>query len=244
MDYCSAIRGILNSNQGSPVYPAGLRMFNALKQVRKSLQSNIDLKRDTPSHRLVERLAKCIDRGFERVKGAFEEIRQRVEEIRAIGKTLDPGTGSSEERQKAFEELRGSFAQKRADPISQHMAGVMERFKEGLFAGGDDIDIPQDNLEEERWFKKPKSHERRITGRRHTGTRIVEEGATMMLALDAHVSHPQPFCTEDLKPYRTAEVPESQKAAIHRRKIMRKARSRRNLKLLLTDLELRYLTDP
>ena len=242
LDYCSAIRGILNSNQGSPEYPSGLRMFDRLKQVRESLQINIDLKRDTPSDRLVNRLAKCIDRGFERVEGTFEEIGGRVEEIRAIGKTVNPETGNSEERQKVVEELRSRFAQK-ADPISQHMAKIMERFQKGLFAGGDDLDIPQDNLEEERWFKKPKSHERRITGRRHAGTRIVREGATMMPALDAHVSHPKPFSPEELWSYCTATVPESQKAAIHRRKVMRKAGSRKKLMPLLTDLEQRYLTD-
>ena len=216
-------------------------MLDGLKTVRESLQVIIDQSTDTPTHKLIERLAKCIDRGLERVAGKFEEIRRQTEQIRQVQQSLDPDTGSSEQREAVFEALGRRF-QQTADEVSQHMAGVMKRFKVGLFAGGDDLDIPRDNLEEERWFKKPKSHERRITGRRHTGTRIVQEGGTMMLAIDAHVSHPQPFLPEELMPYRTAEVPESQKAAIHRRRIMRKARSRKKLKLLLTNLERRYLT--
>ena len=47
----------------------------------------------------------------------------------------------------------------------------------------------------------------------------------MMLALDAHRHHPQPFTEEELRPYRDAEVPDSQKEVIHRRKVMRAARS-------------------
>ncbi|GAH39818.1 unnamed protein product, partial [marine sediment metagenome] len=85
----------------------------------------------------------------------------------------------------------------------------------------------------------PKSHERRIHGHRHAGTRIVQEGPTKTLVLDAHLSHPQPFSPEELIPYRKAEMPEAQKAAIRRRKIRRKARSKK-LKLLLKYFEQRY----
>jgi 2,3-bisphosphoglycerate-independent phosphoglycerate mutase len=37
----------------------------------------------------------------------------------------------------------------------------------------------------ERWFRLPKSHERRIHGRRHAGVRLVQTGATLVPALDA-----------------------------------------------------------
>ncbi|MBA7702493.1 hypothetical protein ES703_111262 [subsurface metagenome] len=179
-------------------------------------------KRDTPSHTLIEQLAKCIDRGFETAKENFEEISKRVEDIRAVEKTLDPITAGSEEREESFNMLINSFAQKQ-DTVSQHMAKIMKSFRPGLFAGGEDLDIPEDNLDLERWFKNPKSHESCIHGHRHSGTRIVQEGPTKMLALDAHLSHPYPFSQEELKNYYKADMPESQKAAIRRRKIMRKA---------------------
>ena len=76
------------------------------------------------------------------------------------------------------------------------MGRVMASFKPGLFAGGDRGDWPGDNLDLERWFRLPKGHERRIHGRCHAGVRIVQEGATMMLALDAHRHHSQPFTEE------------------------------------------------
>ena len=242
MDYCSAIRGILNSNQGSPAYPAGLRMRDSLKKVRGSLQVNMDLGRDTLSHALVCRLANCIERGFKATADNFKQIRQQVTWVKKVEKTLDTDTGNSKEREEAFNTLKDSFAGKQ-DAVSQHMAKVMKSFRAGLFVGGDDLDIPEDNLDLERWFKNPKSHERRIHGHRHTGTRIVQEGSTKMLALDAHWSHPHAFSPHELQPYRNVEMPETQKAAIHRRKIMRKARSRKKLKLLLQDFEQRYLTD-
>jgi len=120
------------------------------------------------------------------------------------------------------------------------MAGLMHRFRAGLFAGGNELDQFQDNLDLERWFRLPKGHERRIHGHRHAGVRIVQEGPTMVHALDAHVAHPEPFTAEDLWPYRSAREPECQRRAIHRRKVMRKARSKIRRPELLAELERRY----
>jgi hypothetical protein len=41
LDYCSAVRGILNDDQGGPLHPPGLRMAEALGEVRRSLQRNL-----------------------------------------------------------------------------------------------------------------------------------------------------------------------------------------------------------
>lgn len=116
----------------------------------------------------------------------------------------------------------------------------MTSFQPGLFAGGDRGDWPRDNLDLERWFRLPKGHERRIHGRCHAGVRIVQEGETMMLALDAHRHHPHPFTEAELRPYRDAEVPDSQKEVIRRRKVMRAARSKKKRAGLLRELEKRY----
>jgi hypothetical protein len=45
LDYCAAVRGIINSSQGGPLRPPGLRMSEALGEVRKSLQRNLRLKK-------------------------------------------------------------------------------------------------------------------------------------------------------------------------------------------------------
>ena len=58
--------------------------------------------------------------------------------------------------------------------------------------------------------------------------RIVQEGATLVLALDAHLEHDRPFTAEDLLPYRQAQPPQDQQEAMQRRKVMRKARSKKN----------------
>ena len=121
------------------------------------------------------------------------------------------------------------------------MAKVMASFAPGLFVGGDDPDLPHDNLELERWFRHPKGHERRIHGHCHAGVRIVLEGPTLMLALDAHQAHPAPFHVSELLPYVNAPPPASQRDALHRRRIMRKARSRKKRPMLLQTLERHYL---
>jgi len=45
LDYCAAVRGILNDDQGGPLQPPGLRMAEALTEVRASLQRNLDAKK-------------------------------------------------------------------------------------------------------------------------------------------------------------------------------------------------------
>jgi len=45
LDYCTAVRGILNSNQGGPLHPAGCRMAEGLRQVHNSIQRNLDAKK-------------------------------------------------------------------------------------------------------------------------------------------------------------------------------------------------------
>jgi hypothetical protein len=45
LDYCVAVRGILNNDQGGPLHPPGLQMAEALHEVQESLQRNLDAKK-------------------------------------------------------------------------------------------------------------------------------------------------------------------------------------------------------
>jgi hypothetical protein len=45
LDYCAAVRGILNDDQGGPLQPPGLRMAEALDEVRESIQRDLDEKK-------------------------------------------------------------------------------------------------------------------------------------------------------------------------------------------------------
>ena len=38
LDYCTAVKGILNDDQGGPLHPPGLRMVDALQSVRESVE--------------------------------------------------------------------------------------------------------------------------------------------------------------------------------------------------------------
>lgn len=51
LDYCAAVRGIINSSQGGPLRPPGLRMAEALGDVRRSLQRNVRRKKGGASKR-------------------------------------------------------------------------------------------------------------------------------------------------------------------------------------------------
>jgi len=187
----------------------------------------------------LSRLAACIDNGLGLVKSQQETIRFHVETIREVAATLDPAAKTSARRQSDFDAILARLDGD-GDPIHERMVGLMRGFRTGLFAGDDAFDQVHDNLDLERWFRLPKGHERRIHGHRHAGVRIVQEGPTLVHALDAHHTHPEPFGVDDLLPYRWARAPACQCQAIHRRKVMRKARSKTKRPKLLADLERRY----
>ena len=236
LDYCAAVRGILNDDQGGPLHPPGLRMAEALDEVRESIQRNLDEKKGG-SQRSNSAAWPVASTG---VWTMSEPSKRRSETTsrtsRRSPRPSIPEAGAAQDRQEKFEELIDRF-ERDEDPIRQHMAGVMISFLAGLFVGEGKFEEIKDNLDLERWFRLPKSHERRIHGHRHAGVRIVQEGPTLVHALDAHVAHPGPFTAEDLLPYRTAREPPCQREAMDRRKIMRKARSKKKRPILLADLK-------
>lgn len=128
-----------------------------------------------------------------------KQVAEYVVAIREVEALLDPTTNPCRKRRQLFGALERKMLAD-SDSIYRKMGRVMASFEPGLYAGGDRGDWPSDNLDLERWFRLPKGHERRIHGRCHAGVRIVQEGATMMLALDAHRHHPQPFTEKDLRP--------------------------------------------
>jgi hypothetical protein len=49
LDYCAAVRGILNDDQGGPLHPPGLRMAEALNEVQASIRRNLGTQKgDSP----------------------------------------------------------------------------------------------------------------------------------------------------------------------------------------------------
>ena len=45
LEYFAVVRGILNDDQGGPLHPPGLRMAEALGEVRDSIERNLDEKK-------------------------------------------------------------------------------------------------------------------------------------------------------------------------------------------------------
>lgn len=242
LEYCSTVRGILNKNQGGPLDPPGLRMAARLKEVRTSIERSLELEPASETAQALHRLVGCINRGLEEVAEPLGRIPDYVDVIRKVRDTLEPGkTGGkraprTRTRQRQFNRICSRLAASE-DEIEQAMAGVMERFEPGLFVGGEDVQTIQDNMDLERWFKRPKAHLRKIHGRQHAGVKIVVEGPSLALALDAHVSHRRPFREDELRPYFGARPSAEQLDAVERRKIMWRARSYKLLPGLLAELE-------
>ena len=229
LDYCSAVRGILNDNHGGPAHPAGLRMLEALGDVQKSLQRVASSGRVGPAIDLLARLKGFIDRGVVDQRKPFTHVRQYTQQVRHVMKLLTNEDGLPLAKRKSqFAAKLDDFQHRENGGVYAHFAKVMASFRPGLFVGARLAAYPRDNLDLERWFRCPKSHERRIHGHRHAGVRIVRDGPTLIPTLDAHASHPRVFSREDLFSFRLASPPPSQVAAQQRHFIMRQSRSKKN----------------
>jgi hypothetical protein len=159
------------------------------------------------------------------VAGEQEQIQGYVHEVKRVEATLDPSKGSSKQRRRRFARLKRRLKNS-GDAVRMQMAVVMVAFSAGLFSGPEVDQEIRDNLDLERWFRLPKGHQRRIHGRKHAGVRLVQEGATLMPALDAHKDRQEPFGAEELLGYKDAKPPEQEQEAMHRRQVMRRARSK------------------
>jgi hypothetical protein len=180
---------------------------------------------------------------LQEVASEQEPIKGYVNEVKRVAATLDPSQGSCMQRKRRFARLRRRL-QNSGDAVRMQMAVVMVAFSVGLFSGPEVDQEIRDNLDLERWFRLPKGHERRIHGRKHAGVRLVQEGATLMPALDAHKDREEPFQPEELLDYKDAKPPSQEQEAMHRREVMRRARSKTQRPILLAELERRYLDAP
>jgi hypothetical protein len=163
--------------------------------------------------------------------------------VKRVEATLDPTEGSVKQRKRRFHQLKRRL-KKSGDEVRIQMAVVMVAFSAGLFAGPEVDQEIRDNLDLERWFRLPKGHQRRIHGRKHAGVRLVQEGATLLPTLDAHKDREEPFKPEELLDYKDATPPRQEQEAMHRRKVMRRARSKKQRPILLAELERRYRDAP
>jgi len=229
LDYCSAVRGILNDNHGGPFHPAGLRMLEALGDVQESLSRVVSSGKADPAIDLLARLRGFISGGVADQRESFARVREYTQQVRQVINLLtNKGRLPVVKRRSRFAAKIKTFQSRAADVVYRHLAKVMTSFRPGLFVGAKLTTYPRDNLDLERWFRCPKSHERRIHGHRHAGVRIVRDGPTLIPTLDAHASHPAVFSREDLFPFRFASAPSSQLAAQHRHAIMRQSSSKKN----------------
>ena len=185
-----------------------------------------------------------MDRGLEVSRAAVEHVGLYAQDLQAVDGTLRPSATALGDEREARCSARHQAWQSSTDPVHQHVATMMSSCEPGVLVGGEAADCPADHVDVERWFKGPKGHERRMHGHRHAGVRIVQQGPTLLLALDAHGHHDGPLTVGDLAPYGHARVPESQQQAGERGKIMRQARSRKKRSVLLANLEKRYYNAP
>ena len=78
LDYCGAVRGILNDDQGGPLHPPGLRMAEALQEVRRVAPEEPGGEKRGRSEKQLRELQGCIDRGLQAVAAEQKQIQEHV----------------------------------------------------------------------------------------------------------------------------------------------------------------------
>lgn len=204
-------------------------MREALGDVQESLNRVVSSGKADPAIDLLARLGGFIEGGVADHRQSFARVQKYTQQVRqVINLVTNVRRLPVAERRSRFAAKIKTFQHRAADVVYRHFAKVMTSFRPGLFVGTKMTTYPRDNLDLERWFRCPKSHERRIHGHRHAGVRIVRDGPTLIPTLDAHASHPDVFTREDLFPFRFASAPSSQLAAQQRHAIMRQSSSKKN----------------
>jgi len=201
-------------------------MANALGEVLTSIELNLKTPKKGIICEQLNKLKNCIENGLGIYNDDKPYILQCLEEINKIQDTINPKTGPWQQRILTFRKMVFRLRCSN-DPIKMKMSKVMRSFFRGLFVGGDNLEMPDDNLDLERWFKTPKGHERRINGHSHAGTRIVYEGPTLMPTLDVHRRMDKPFTVDDLLPYAHVRIPSTQEAAMLRHRAMKCGNSKK-----------------
>lgn len=113
----------------------------------------------------MKRLHSYIKRGLSIYYSEQKEVEKYTNEIKIVANTLNSETGKLKNRLAKFRRLKSRF--KNADDlIKNQMSEIMHSFRALLFVGDDNLSIPKAYLDLERWFKKPKGHERKIHGLR------------------------------------------------------------------------------
>ena len=171
-------------------------MAEALGDGRAALHRHLDAHRGGRAPPHLQRLAAGSDRGVAEGREEHTVVRQHLQALQRVAVTRTPANGSATARQAPCTRLQEEFAGL-APPLSPHVAGVMASCTAGRFVGGDTRPCLQDHWDLERGFRKPKGHQRPLHGHRHAGVRLVQEGPTLLRALDAHVTHPEPFTAND-----------------------------------------------
>ena len=121
-----------------------------------------------------EDLRKMRERRRDRWTATFSRVRSYSDQVREVVEILSVEEGGSlSGRESLFAAKLAEFQSFADDKIYQSMAKIMTSFEVGLFAGIELREYPYDNLGIERWFRGPKSHERRIHGHKHAGIRII-----------------------------------------------------------------------
>ena len=128
------MRGILNDDQGGPLDPPGLRMAEALGEVRDSIQRNVDEKKGGSQK---PNSAGSATASTEDWTMSESSKRRSAPTSRKLPKSPRPSNPKRRllAASKKVQELIDRFEHAK-DSIHEHMAGVMISFLAGLFVGG------------------------------------------------------------------------------------------------------------
>lgn len=195
--YCLAIREVMREDGKYPLEPAGLTLYDKLRQIRTSLEKALSQRASAKLHRLlvILKVISTLTRTYLRLVVAWSWIH-------TIAHLLEQGATRAEAEAQLQDYVASlpRTGDRSLDAIAAHIEKLTGAFAPKLFAFHDQPLLPTTNNDLEVFIGQLKKDRRRVTGRKETGRFILREGRAVAVlhSLPSHPNWLEAFAAVDI----------------------------------------------
>lgn len=178
--YCLALREVLRDDGKYPLEPAGIKLYDKLKQIDASLERALNQRASAKLQRLrtILQAVSTLTKDYARLVIAWSWIH-------CLAKLLEQDLTRAEAETRLLN-CAASLPRGKdliLDEVATHIEKLTRAFAPKLFAFHDQPLLPKTNNDLETFIGQLKKSRRKITGRKDTSTFILREGRVVALLL-------------------------------------------------------------
>lgn len=229
--YCAALREVLRDDGKYPLEPAGITLYDKLKEIDQSLERAIKKRASAKLQRLrtILQILSTLTKDYARLVIAWSWIHR-------LARLLEEGETGGEAKTELLN-YASTLPQGKdtlLNEIATHIGKLTRAFAPKLFTFHDQPSLPKTNNDLETFIGELKKSRRKVTGRKETCSFILREGRAVALLLSL------PNKPVWLDNFATVDFTDFQKSLAALRCAEQRSQAwkiRRDLQLYLTHLE-------